>query len=151
MKRLIMILALGAFTFTYAQEKETKTEVETTVEAKVETSKGAETAKKVITKTAKQSIGLNASAEGETNQAAVRGPIKVDTNTTYSYDEKDFTLKNQSDSEAFVIVQKKDGMQKEIGYLRPVGGEGYYILQIGDKTRYGTFNAEGTFVIRTIE
>ncbi len=140
MKKVLLLLALGAFATGIAQENENKTEETTTVKTKVKTSSGEEVKTKKMTTTAKQKIAV---AGDGTNQRAVKLPMDVETNADYFYDSK--PIRFEEASVGYVVFEMNDGKKVNIGRIYPTKIEGTYKLKIGDTVSYGTFDADNAF------
>ena len=145
MKKIIIVLALGAFATGMAQETETKAETTTTVKTKVTTSEGEEVSTKKLKKSAKQTLKLAPTDIGKTNQEALRSAVKVKSNTSYSLDDNTFML--EEDAKGYIIIMERDGEMRKAGTVKAMGESGMYLLQMKNREAKGYFNAEGKFVV----
>ncbi len=144
----ILILALAAFTASFAQENKNEKKETVLTNTAVKSYKGTEVSTKAVTKTVKQEIALNDSQANQTNQSVVMKPAQVDTDISYNYEGNRFKFISQKDNNGYRLMTVKDNAtQEEYAILKPTSQNGYYILSQSGKSSFGYFNADGNFVV----
>ncbi len=150
MKKLLLICALGTFTFSFAQvDKNTNTEKRTVVTKKAVTDdQGTDVATKTVTQTQKEVLKLDDSDAGQTNQSVIMKPLKVDTDVDYSYNGSRFKFLSQKDENGYRLMTVKDNStNEEYAIIKPTSQNGYYIMSQNGDTSFGYFNSDGNFVV----
>ncbi len=150
MKKVLMILALAAFTTGIAQVDKNKNKKTETVVTKttVQDNTGTDVATKAVSRTQKQVIALDESDANQTNQSVVMKPMVVDTDVTYSYDGNRFKFLSQKDENGYRLMTIKDNATNEqYAVIKPTSQNGYYIMSQDGKSSFGYFNADGNFVV----
>ncbi len=148
MKKILIVLALAAFTTGIAQENRNEKKETVVTKTAVKSEKGTEVSTKAVTQTQKQVIALDASEANQTNQSIQMEPVKVNTEVSYDYDGNRFKFLNQKDEDGYRLMTIKDNAtQEEYAVIKPTSQNGYYIMSQQGKSSFGYFNADGNFVV----
>lgn len=148
MKKVLIILALAAFTTGFAQENKNKKKETVVTKTAVKSEKGTDVTTKAVTQTKKQVIALSDSDAGQVNQSVVMKPAEVDTDVSYDFDGNRFKFISQKDEDGFRLMTIKDNAtQEEYAIIKPTSQNGYYIMSQDGKSSFGYFNTEGNFVV----
>ena len=148
MKKVLIILALAAFTTGFAQENKNKKQETLFTKTAVKSEKGTDVSTKAVTQTEKQVIALDDSDANQTNQSVVMKPTEINTDVSYGYDGNRFQFINQKDENGYRLMTVKDNAtQEEYAIIKPTSQNGYYIMSKEGKSSFGYFNADGNFVV----
>ncbi|MBK5212445.1 MAG: hypothetical protein JJE55_02140 [Flavobacteriaceae bacterium] len=148
MKKILIVLALAAFTTGIAQENRNEKKETVVTKTAVKSDLGTDVSTKAVTKTEKQVIALDASEANQTNQSIQMEPVKVNTDVSYDYDGNRFKFINQKDQNGYRMMTIKDNAtQDEYAVIKPTSQNGYYILSKDGTSSFGYFNADGNFVV----
>lgn len=148
MKKVLIILALAAFTTGFAQENKNKKQETVVTKTAVKSEKGTDVSTKAVTQTEKQVIALDDSDANQTNQSVVMKPTEINTDVSYGYDGNRFQFINQKDENGYRLMTVKDNAtQEEYAIIKPTSQNGYYIMSKEGKSSFGYFNADGNFVV----
>lgn len=149
MKKLMIVLALAAFTTTYAQETKNKNKKTTTtvVKTAVEDSDGVEVSTKEVTKTRSQKLALN-DFDGTHNFNTVMRPVNTSTDVDYYNDGVMYRFVPQD--QGYYIVNTKTN-NKKFARVFPTSQKGYYIYSENGNNAFGYFNEDGDFVIESYD
>ncbi len=139
-------LALCAITTTQAQEKpmEDKVEETATVRTTVKTALGNETVTKKTTTTKVTDKMLDPADAGKTNQKLLSANTKVRTETTYTFDNADFKLKETP--RGFTVIQSTDSNSAQIATLTKLAKGDVYLMRKGDEISVSYFDNDGNLV-----
>ncbi len=148
MKKVLIILALAAFTTGIAQENKNEKQETVLTKTAVKSEKGTDVSTKAVTKTEKQVITLADRDANQTNQTMVMEPMKVSSDVNYGYEGNRFKFISQKDEVGYRLMTVKDNAtQEEYAIIKPTSQEGYYILAKDGTSSFGYFNAQGNFVV----
>lgn len=148
MKKILIILALGAFTTGFAQENKNKQKETVLTKTTVTDSEGKKVSTEAVSKTSKQVIALDAQDVNKVNQEVVMRPVEVDTDVSYGFEGDRFQFMNQEDRDGYRLMTVKDNAKNaEYAIIKPSSQNGYYILSKDGTSSFGYFNAEGNFVV----
>ena len=148
MRKLMIVLALAAFTSAFAQENKNKTKETVVTKTTVTDAKGTQTSSKSISNTSKQVIGLDKSESNKVNQNIVMQPMQVDTEVSYGFEGNRFQFINQKDEDGFRLMTVRDNAKnEEYAIIKPSTQNGYYIISKDGQSSFGYFNDDGNFVV----
>lgn len=145
MKRIILIMALAAFSSAFAQENKNKKTETTTTKTYVKDSKGVEVDTKEVTKSENQVIALNDKSSDNTNFSTVMLPSEIDSNVNYTNNDREFSF--QAQDKGYKMMAIKDNTSNEFATIRPSSQKGYYIYSENGENSFGYFNQNGNFVV----
>ncbi|OAB78116.1 hypothetical protein [Cochleicola gelatinilyticus] len=146
MKKIALIIAMGAFTVGFAQDNKNEMKKTEVVKTKVTTNKGTDVNTKSMTTTESQEIALKNSSMDRTNFETKMLPSKADTKISYSTsDGNRYMFKNQNDG--YKMMMMKDNTPNEYALLKPSTQNGYYIISNTEGNSFGYFNQDGNFIV----
>ncbi len=145
MKKVILILALAAFTVSFAQENQNKKTETVTTKTAVKDSKGVNVVSKDVTQTETQVIDLENSDMNKTNQDIAMAPVQIRTNVSYNNEGVNYMFEQQKVGYRMMTGSMDDN--KEFALLRPSSQKGYYILSREGNSSFGYFDQNGNFVV----
>jgi len=145
MKKIMLLIALAAFTTGVAQENKKKTTEK--VKTTVTDSEGEETAIKEITKTEKQELALT-DFDGKNNFNTVMMPVEVDRDVDYAYN--GITYRFVPQETGYYIVDSNNKNER-VARLYPTSQQGYYIYTQDNQSSFGYFNEDGDFVVESYD
>ncbi|TQD40169.1 hypothetical protein [Haloflavibacter putidus] len=145
MKRLLIILALGAVTTGFAQNED-RLEKTTTVKTTTKSSKGVNV--DVKQRKHKQAETLELENSDETNQSVTRKK-SFSATKAMMVDGDQFTVRK--DNKGYVMMKMKDGRMQEYGKIRKIDDNNAYFLIIDDKHSIGFFDDEGNFILKSYD
>lgn len=148
MKKVLIVLAIAAFTTGIAQENKNEKQETVVTKTAVKSEKGTDVSTKAVTKTEKQVITLSDSDANQTNQTMVMEPTKISSDVNYGYAGNRFKFINQKDENGYRLMTVKDNAtEEEYAIIKPTSQDGYYILSKDGSSSFGYFNSDGNFVV----
>ena len=150
MKKVLTIIALGAFTTTsvFAQENKNKQKETVTTKTAVKSEKGVDISTKEVTKTQKQAVTLSERDANRTNQEMIVAPAKINTEVNYDYEGNRYKFINQKDQDGYRMMTVQDNAtHQEYAIIKPTSKNGYYIMSQDGDSSFGYFNEDGDFVV----
>lgn len=146
MKKIALIIALGAFTAGFAQDNKNEMKETKVVKTKVTTNSGTDVNAKTMTTTESQEIALKNTSKDKTNFETKMLPAKANTEIAYSTsDGNRYMFKDENDG--YKMMMMKDNTPNEYAILKPSTQNGYYIISDTDGNSFGYFNQDGNFVV----
>lgn len=146
MKKIMMIVALAAFTTGIAQNTNEK-EVKTVKKTITTDDTGVNVDTKTVTTEATTDIALG-ERQSYHNFNTVMEPTNISTDVDYYNDGKVYRF--MPEETGYYIVTKGD-MNKRVARLYPTSQEGYYIYTKNNNSSFGYFNADGDFVVESYD
>lgn len=148
MKKILIILAVAAFTSAFAQENKNKKMETTVTKTTVTDNEGSTISTKAISNTKKQTLELAQGDANKVNQNVVMSDTEVNTEVNYSFDGNRFQFINQKDKDGYRLMTIKDNAKnEEYAIIKPTSQDGYYILSQDGQSSFGYFNDDGNFVV----
>ncbi len=145
MRRLLIILALGAVTTGFAQNED-KLEKTTTVKTTTKSSKGVNV--DVKQQKHKHTETLELENSDETNQSVTRKK-SFSATKAMMVDGNQFTIKK--DDKGYLMMEMNDGRMQEYGKIRKIDDNNAYFLITEDKQSIGFFDSEGNFILKSYD
>lgn len=148
MKKLIIIIALAAFSTTFAQENVNKKQETTVTKTTVKNNTGVDVSTKAVTETEKQAIAIEGQVDRNNFNTALT-PTVANTEVNYNNDGKSYMFENQDNG--YKIVAVSESAKDDHAIVRPSSKDGYYILSQEGKSSFGYFDTNGNFVVESYD
>lgn len=150
MKKILIVLALAAFTAGHAQIDRNTNTKETTVVKKtyIEDGSGIDVETQKATISQQRKLALNNTDVDKTNYSVRMTPLTVNTDYSYTYNDKTYSFSSNSSNNGYTLNEVHNGTNyNEYAQLKPIGQKGYYLYNKDGKTSVGYFNQYGNFVV----
>ncbi len=154
MKKIIIILALAAFTAGHAQIEQNTNTKETTLVKKTYIEDGSRTdvATQKATISQQRKLALNNTDVEKTNYSVTMTPLTINTDYSYNYNNKTYSFSSNNSNNGYSLNEIQNGRSNnEYAELKPIGQKGYYLYKKDGQTSVGYFNQYGNFVVEGFE
>jgi hypothetical protein len=148
MKKIMIVLAVSAFTAGFAQENKMKKSETTITKTTVVDNKGVDVSTKSVTDTEKEAIAIEEQVDA-TNFNTTVIPVMSNSEVSYSHDGSNYAF--EAVDNGYKLMSLADDKTRDYAIIRPSSREGYYIYYQNGYSSMGYFDQDGNFIIESYD
>lgn len=148
MKKLMIVIAVSAFTSGFAQENVMEKSETTITKTTVVDNKGVDVSTKAVKETEKQAIEIEGQVDRSNFNTTVT-PVISNSEVSYSHDGTNYAF--LSEDNGYKMMALVDDNFNQYAIIRPSAREGYYICSQDGDNSMSYFDQDGNFVVESYD